>query len=731
MTVDVVSADAQPPQPPYEGINMTYVRNITERLSNVIFNPAVYNQSDPTDLKKGRAFGSKGEQFAAEWIIKFEMEKIFGADNVTKQPILATPEHAALNSTIDILSFGLEINGTRINDFHITPQWTPLTELFPRAPTIMSMGHYGYAMNTSNATLFGLYNSELTLNISTLDHNSLPVYHPRLTLDLESIFDSDFFCDLLDGVQNCTLVSEEGIFMYFIETFEQVQNFTFEAYNVSDNSTYPDCFNGSLPESPCSGGFLFIEEDRSYNPNYPVVGPLQDLAPPKVFKYFYETLIRMVVWKLCWNNLRGLIRFDYHDDVYNMFNSKFPLPIIFVNGSTGLEINNTSTVNTPSPSQVHFWINQSFNASVVSYNVIGELEGKDNTITDIVGCLYDGWYNCATADSAIGVGMMLGIAKFMKDNDITPKHKVKFIAYGGEEAGYLGAYYFEDTCGDTIQTVIDLNQLGFSQTGPLDQTFFVLTNKLVAKPYIKQIVDRTNYCARTGTEHLQYTYWPTGGPSDDSPFAWASLPAAGSRECITVLFLKDLNWTMHHRTGENHTKGDTMDLYNETDVLVTTEMIWNATRYYLLNPDCWFEDCAFTQRDTNEDSSNDTVDVTFTVNTSMPEDRVWVKAALVNVNHPRLIRKDNSDRYRINASGIQDALTVTLPINYPEGFYRLEVYLFNSTGDVDRTCSVLGDYWVDGYYSSDSFISEPFYLHPPNQPPTTPQQPSGETSAST
>lgn len=91
MTVDIVSADSQPPQPPYEGINLTYVRQITENLSDVI--RKAYNWSNPMELKKGRSFGSIGERYAADEIIEEEMKDIFGPTNVSMQPILATAKH--------------------------------------------------------------------------------------------------------------------------------------------------------------------------------------------------------------------------------------------------------------------------------------------------------------------------------------------------------------------------------------------------------------------------------------------------------------------------------------------------------------------------------------------------------------------------------------------------------------------------------------------------------------
>jgi hypothetical protein len=47
------------------GINYQFIYNVTQNLSNVI-----YDAYDGSELHKGRAFGSKGEHFAADCIIE-------------------------------------------------------------------------------------------------------------------------------------------------------------------------------------------------------------------------------------------------------------------------------------------------------------------------------------------------------------------------------------------------------------------------------------------------------------------------------------------------------------------------------------------------------------------------------------------------------------------------------------------------------------------------------------
>ena len=51
-------------------LDYQYIYNITNELSEVIFNPDVYGQDE---LEKGRAFGSTGEHYSATDILKPEM----------------------------------------------------------------------------------------------------------------------------------------------------------------------------------------------------------------------------------------------------------------------------------------------------------------------------------------------------------------------------------------------------------------------------------------------------------------------------------------------------------------------------------------------------------------------------------------------------------------------------------------------------------------------------------
>ena len=100
-------------------LDVDFIYEIAYDLSDVINNP-IYGDGD---LKKGRAFGTKGEFYAANNIIKYEMNKM-GLYNVTMDPLERPwPKHK-IDDKLEIKSKGLHINGTEyIQECFISPQW--------------------------------------------------------------------------------------------------------------------------------------------------------------------------------------------------------------------------------------------------------------------------------------------------------------------------------------------------------------------------------------------------------------------------------------------------------------------------------------------------------------------------------------------------------------------------------------------------------------------------------
>jgi len=321
--------------------------------------------------------------------------------------------------------------------------------------------------------------------------------------------------------------------------------------------------------------FVFIEQETSFNP---------DLWPPlkKFFSIFINPIRRPLLfgrriindyqrakWYYTIPGLKGIIKYDFNEDAYNMGSTKSSIPVIYVNKTVGEEIlNNIDNVT------VDFHLNQTQNYSIISYNVIGQLNGTDSTKTVIVDCLYDSWWCQGTADAAIGMAMVLGIAKYFIDNNITPNYNIKFIGFCGEENGLRGVRYYEAAHKDeNIIYVIDLNQIGFKQDGRR-LTLDIICNKILFLKEIWNIVKKTDYVTRVNnTADIEPLWIPPGAPSNDQMFS------IFRPFCKTVCFLKDTGWMLHHRDGLNHIEGDVLKYFDWNDVEVTGEIALNVTKY--------------------------------------------------------------------------------------------------------------------------------------------------------
>lgn len=268
---------------------------------------------------------------------------------------------------------------------------------------------------------------------------------------------------------------------------------------------------------------------------------------------------------------KGIIYYDLNNDTYNMGPIERSPFYITINGTLGKKILKNIDNTT-----IDFFINQTYNDSIISYNVIGQLNGTDPSKIVIVDCLYDSWWCQGTADAAIGMAMVLGVAKYFKDNNLTPKYNMKFIGFGGEEAGLRGAFYYEYAHRDEkIKYVIDLNQIGFRQKEPR-LALEIIFNKLSFGTKIWKIAKQTDYVNKVGnTADIKPVWILMGAPSDDKVFALNRLIT-----CKTVCFIKGYFWVLHHRDGQDHLKGDVLEYFDWDDVNATGDIVLNVTKYF-------------------------------------------------------------------------------------------------------------------------------------------------------
>jgi hypothetical protein len=658
------------------GINTTYIYDIADYLSWI-----------GKTNERGRSFGTPGELDAKNRII-YWMNQI-GLDNVHNESITGTTQHPDLDKTLEILSMGIKINGTQtITDFFISPRW-------------------------NGSIISDIYNftdyAKLSYNCS--ENNPLPIYRKPWDGWFDIMFSlSGVNGSLLENITLGNIYNLKTFIEYCARLSEIVYDFTFEEYNESNSSTYPSFYNGTLPwpnSSKC-GSFLFIDEDLSFNPNATspplTIKYYENLSIPQIFYGAAKSAVQMMFWACPFypGRCKGLILYDFNDDTYDMTNGfLMALPMLYVNKSVGKPIYDSATIATPANRTISFWINQSYN-SMESYNIIGQINGTNPNKTVLIDCLYDCWWNQGTSDAAIGMGTVLALAKYFKDHHITPKYTLKFVAFGGEEYAYLGAQHYNDThTNENITLVIDLNQIGFSQTGPLPQTLYIHLNNASLIPLLGCITNETHYQERTGVPYLHTGYTYYGAPSDDSPFAIACWN--GNRSLHTICFLKDMNWTLHHRDGQNHNKGDTMDYYNETDVDVTAEMIWNVTKYFTVNPDCQFHTITYEAINTTNGTAPDTLHTTFTVQSILPSDLVTINASFYSTASEQPL---NTTELNIIATetGVEQNITFTIPTNTQEGDYYITLKVYNSTARINRTLGYTNA-------SNDTRTSPTFHLN--------------------
>jgi Zn-dependent M28 family amino/carboxypeptidase len=127
-------------------------------------------------------------------------------------------------------------------------------------------------------------------------------------------------------------------------------------------------------------------------------------------------------------------------------------------------------------------VNKMKSDSVTTQNVIGYIEGSDDTLKKefiVIGAHYDhlGWGGKGTGskkkdtiaihngadDNASGVSALLTILKEFSKSNIRPLRSIIFIGFSGEEGGLLGSKYFVNhlpVASDAVKLMINMDMIG-------------------------------------------------------------------------------------------------------------------------------------------------------------------------------------------------------------------------------------------------------------------------------
>ena len=144
-------------------------------------------------------------------------------------------------------------------------------------------------------------------------------------------------------------------------------------------------------------------------------------------------------------------------------------------------------------------------------------------------------------------------------------------------------------------------------------------------------------------------------------------------------------------------------------------------------PNSWFDNISYTPWDSSNGGTkkNDSVNITFSIRTPLHQDHAWVRATLISQAHPLLCRYSTVRWYNRASIGEKHIISMTIPRFAPKGQYILKVYLYDFSKKLSRDLLHLANMKDFGIFTNDTFVTDAFYLYPPNNHPATQRQLSG------
>jgi Zn-dependent M28 family amino/carboxypeptidase len=131
------------------------------------------------------------------------------------------------------------------------------------------------------------------------------------------------------------------------------------------------------------------------------------------------------------------------------------IPVAFTSfaiGSNLLDQYQAALQNQTALPVMHIAIQALVQENAPDYNVIAESKGGDKNHVLVVDAHLDAIYGAGMLDNASGSATILDIAEKMKN--VTPKNKLRFIWFGGEELGLLGSHYYVNNLSKTDRSHI-------------------------------------------------------------------------------------------------------------------------------------------------------------------------------------------------------------------------------------------------------------------------------------
>jgi hypothetical protein len=209
------------------------------------------------------------------------------------------------------------------------------------------------------------------------------------------------------------------------------------------------------------------------------------------------------------------------------------IPVAFTTFDVGLNLYNQVQAG-PAP-VVSLSVPAIVKPNTDDYNVIAESKGGDKNHVLVVDAHLDAIYGAGMLDNASGSATILDIAQQMKN--VTPRNKLRFIWFGGEELGLLGSAFYVNNA-----TKTELSHIGYDldadvtatpnySIGVLDPAapnFFTrtVTEKFPNRVYKASTIARDQaikYFDSIGKNHILFS--PLG--TDAFSFNAVGIPASG------------------------------------------------------------------------------------------------------------------------------------------------------------------------------------------------------------
>jgi hypothetical protein len=214
------------------------------------------------------------------------------------------------------------------------------------------------------------------------------------------------------------------------------------------------------------------------------------------------------------------------------------IPVAFTSFATGQDLinqyNQAVQGGTALP-VVNLAIKAVVNPNADDYNVIADSKGGDPNHVVVVDAHLDAIYGAGMLDNASGSATILDIAQMMRK--VSPRNKLRFIWFGGEELGELGSKFYISNLSPS-----DLGKIGYDLdadvtatpnyvVGVLDPAGVDLFTRTVSTQFPPQVYQPSTvardqgiqYFSSIGLNHELFS--PVG--TDAEQFNKAGIPASG------------------------------------------------------------------------------------------------------------------------------------------------------------------------------------------------------------